>query len=227
MWRGVTMRTAPAGWFPDPGGGHQWRYWDGTQWTDAVADHAVSTVESVARPRVPHGTGSPPRGTGSWPAPPARTSPSTSPASEIVTVGRVAGVVCLTLVWPAAHLAVFWLRFGHMPAEGPGEGLVFLPMALVAAVVTVWLWATSVSRRQQHYVAAGYILVIPVAFIGSLVGGLALPWFLGPLVFGGVPLVGGAFAGFVMGRTGTTSRRRPAESNPRRSGRRGCSRRGR
>ena len=160
---------------------------------------AVTTVESVARPGVPHGTGSPPRGSGPWPAPPGRTSPSTSPASGIVTVGRVAVVVCLTLVWPVAQLAVFWLRFGHLPPGGPGEGLVFLPMALVAAVVTVWLWSRSVSRRQQHYVAAGYLLAIPVAFYGALLGGLALPWFLGPLVFGGVPLVGGAYAGFVFG----------------------------
>jgi hypothetical protein len=196
------MRTAPAGWFPDPGGGHTWRYWDGTQWTDAVADQSVTTVESVGRPGVPHGTGPPPVGTGPWPPPRGRTSPSTSPAREIVTVGRVAAVGCLTLAWPAAQLAVFWVRFGHLPPEGPGEGLAFLPMALVAAVVTVCLWSRSVSRRQQRYVAAGYLLAVPVAFFGALLGGLALPWFLGPLVFGGVPLVGGAYAGFVMGRTG-------------------------
>ena len=196
------MPMAPAGWFPDPGGGHTWRYWDGTQWTDVVADQAVTTVESLGRAGVAHGTGSLPRSTGPWPPPPGRTSPSTSPASEIVTVGRVAVLVCLTLVWPVAQLAVLWLRFGHLPPGGPGEGLVFLPMALVAAVVTVWLWSRSVSRRQQHYVAAGYLLAIPVAFFGALLGGLALPWFLGPLVFGGVPLVGGAYAGFVMGRTG-------------------------
>jgi hypothetical protein len=195
------MRTVAAGWFPDPGGGHTWRYWDGTQWTDAVADQGVTTVESVARPGVPHATGSPPRSTRPSPPPPGRTSPGTSPVSETVTVGRVAVVVCLTLVWPVAQLAVFWLRFGHLPPGGPGEGLVFLPMALVAAVVTVWLWSRSVGRRQQHCVAAGYLLAIPVALYGALLGGLALPWFLGPLVFGGVPLVCGAYAGFVMGRT--------------------------
>jgi hypothetical protein len=48
----------------------------------------------------------------------------------------------------------------------------------------------------------GDILVaVPVAFLGALVGGLVLPWFLGPLVFGGVPPIAGSYAGFVMGRT--------------------------
>ena len=64
VWRGVMMQPSPAGWFPDPGGGHQWRYWDGTRWTDVVADQGVTTVEAVARPGVPHVTGSPPWGTG-------------------------------------------------------------------------------------------------------------------------------------------------------------------
>ena len=26
--------TIPAGWYPDPGGSAQQRYWDGTQWTE-------------------------------------------------------------------------------------------------------------------------------------------------------------------------------------------------
>jgi len=118
-----------------------------------------------------------------------------------VMVGRVAVGVCLALVWPAAQLAVFWLRFADTPPGGPGESLVFLPMSVVGAVAAVWLWSRADSRRQRHYVAAGYLLAVPVAFFGALVGGLVLPWFLGPLVFGGVPLVAGSYAGFVMGRT--------------------------
>ena len=30
--------SIPAGWHPDPSGKHQLRYWDGTQWTDHVAN---------------------------------------------------------------------------------------------------------------------------------------------------------------------------------------------
>ena len=29
----------PAGWYPDPSGRHEHRYWDGTRWTEHVASH--------------------------------------------------------------------------------------------------------------------------------------------------------------------------------------------
>lgn len=35
------LAAAPPGWFPDPSGRHQFRYWDGRQWTDGVSDHGV------------------------------------------------------------------------------------------------------------------------------------------------------------------------------------------
>lgn len=33
----------PAGWHPDPGGAHEYRYWDGAVWTDQVSDAGVVT----------------------------------------------------------------------------------------------------------------------------------------------------------------------------------------
>jgi hypothetical protein len=35
----------PAGWFPDPGGVHDHRYWDGTRWTEHVADGGVAAFD--------------------------------------------------------------------------------------------------------------------------------------------------------------------------------------
>ncbi len=35
------MSETPAGWYPDPSGGPQQRYWDGAQWTDQVQAHAA------------------------------------------------------------------------------------------------------------------------------------------------------------------------------------------
>ncbi len=32
----------PPRWVPDPTGRHQYRYWDGEQWTDHVADNGVT-----------------------------------------------------------------------------------------------------------------------------------------------------------------------------------------
>jgi uncharacterized RDD family membrane protein YckC len=39
-----------AGWWPDPTGRHLHRYWDGTQWTDHVADGGPTTVDPLGLP---------------------------------------------------------------------------------------------------------------------------------------------------------------------------------
>jgi hypothetical protein len=39
--------TTPAGWHPDPSGRHQHRYWDGSAWTEHVADNGVSGTDPV------------------------------------------------------------------------------------------------------------------------------------------------------------------------------------
>jgi hypothetical protein len=38
------MSADPPGWRPDPTGQHQYRYWDGEQWTDRVTDDAVAST---------------------------------------------------------------------------------------------------------------------------------------------------------------------------------------
>jgi hypothetical protein len=40
--------TVPAGWKADPTGRHQFRYWDGFQWTENVADAGEQSRDSVA-----------------------------------------------------------------------------------------------------------------------------------------------------------------------------------
>lgn len=37
--------AGPAGWLADPTGRHQHRYWDGTDWTDDVADQGATSVD--------------------------------------------------------------------------------------------------------------------------------------------------------------------------------------
>jgi Protein of unknown function (DUF2510) len=45
---GITRATLPpAGWFPDPVGRHHYRYWDGTRWTEHVADEGVVGVDHL------------------------------------------------------------------------------------------------------------------------------------------------------------------------------------
>lgn len=46
---------APPNWYPDPMGRHEYRWFDGTQWTDQVSSHGRSSVDPVdqAPPHVP------------------------------------------------------------------------------------------------------------------------------------------------------------------------------
>ena len=37
---------APPGWFPDPFGRHEHRYWDGVQWTQHVGSHGHQSVDA-------------------------------------------------------------------------------------------------------------------------------------------------------------------------------------
>lgn len=39
--------AVPAGWYEDPSGRHQHRYWDGTRWTDDVADAGTASIDPL------------------------------------------------------------------------------------------------------------------------------------------------------------------------------------
>ena len=42
-----------ANWYPDPGGIHEHRYWDGSQWTDNVSDGGRTSVDPLGGTVVP------------------------------------------------------------------------------------------------------------------------------------------------------------------------------
>ena len=41
------VSTVPAQWAADPGGAHQWRWWDGVRWTEQVADDGVTSIDPL------------------------------------------------------------------------------------------------------------------------------------------------------------------------------------
>jgi Protein of unknown function (DUF2510) len=52
------MRSqAPAKWYFDPGGEHAWRYWDGSHWTEHVADDGVASAAPLAMSEAPEPPG--------------------------------------------------------------------------------------------------------------------------------------------------------------------------
>src|SRR5215475_15236986 len=53
--RGHVMATppmTPAGWYADPAGRHEKRYWDGTGWTAGVSDGGVAATDPPGAPAV-------------------------------------------------------------------------------------------------------------------------------------------------------------------------------
>jgi uncharacterized protein YxjI len=40
-------QATPPNWYPDPAGRHQYRYWNGTAWTEQVADHGVQSADPI------------------------------------------------------------------------------------------------------------------------------------------------------------------------------------
>lgn len=48
---------APAGWYPDPLGRFEFRYWDGAVWTDHAASHGQTVVDPLDGPPTTSGTG--------------------------------------------------------------------------------------------------------------------------------------------------------------------------
>lgn len=51
----MTTPTAPADWYPDPAGRHEYRYWDGMVWTDHVTSHGRQSTDAVhgSPPKMP------------------------------------------------------------------------------------------------------------------------------------------------------------------------------
>ena len=58
-WDVVRVRTreevvmAPEGWYPDPHGDHEHRYWDGQRWTEHVASFGVTLRDPSDGPLLP------------------------------------------------------------------------------------------------------------------------------------------------------------------------------
>lgn len=50
---GTVPAVADAGWKPDPGGAHEWRWWDGTSWSSHVSDGGVQSDDPLADLDVP------------------------------------------------------------------------------------------------------------------------------------------------------------------------------
>jgi hypothetical protein len=80
------------GWYVDPGGRHQFRYWDGAGWTDQVADGGAMTVEPLV------GYGPTPSVAPGPAAPPAKKRRGLLVGLAIAAVVLIVAVVAVVLV---------------------------------------------------------------------------------------------------------------------------------
>ncbi len=80
---GVAAPANPARWADDPFGRHASRYWNGTTWTDQVANGGVTSTD----PAIPHPA--PPSGPAAnhtvWTPPPVAVAPLVPPAADLPT----------------------------------------------------------------------------------------------------------------------------------------------
>ncbi|KAA3646139.1 MAG: hypothetical protein DWQ07_07900 [Chloroflexi bacterium] len=108
-------------------------------------------------------------------------------------------LIPLSFVWPIIHLIIFYYQFQKLPPNGIIEAVAFLPFGLLAAFIFLFAWDRSSDQRQKWLSVLGYLLAAPFAFIGSLGGGL-LNIYIGPLLFGSIPLGIGTFLGYYVGK---------------------------
>lgn len=115
------MSDQTGSWQPDPFGRNQYRYWDGTQWTDQVSnDGVVGTDPATATP-------TPEADPGSQPTQAVPTTPPTTPAEP-------------TMAMPTMPPAPPSFTSGDV-AVGPGGGSNKTPLIVVAVLAVVALIA--------------------------------------------------------------------------------------
>ncbi|WP_420637494.1 RDD family protein [Candidatus Poriferisocius sp.] len=112
-------------WEPDPTGRHQYRWFDGQQWTDQVADDGVQSTDPVDRAEAEMP-----------PVPP----PSTAPPPTMSPEGSATFAQPSTPN-PVLMLATRWRRFGAYLLEGV--------LALVTLFVGWLIWSLIVYSRGQ------------------------------------------------------------------------------
>jgi uncharacterized RDD family membrane protein YckC len=103
----------PPRWAPDPLGRHEYRYWDGGQWTEHVADHGVNSVDPpTATPPSSGSVGAPVPGTAAsgW------TGPIHDPTAVL---GRRYGAFFIDLAICLVAFALLFFPFAtqRTPAE--------------------------------------------------------------------------------------------------------------
>jgi len=141
------------GWFADPTGRHDHRWWDGAAWTGHVADAGVAGKDPLdARPRERDATASGPEDSG--------------PAER--TRGPVADGAARSTVDPVAILALILAIIALLIALLPVVGIVPATAAVIVAVIARARVRRS-GRRGEGVAIAGLVIAIGALIVAVLV----------------------------------------------------------
>lgn len=134
----------PPGWFPDPTGRHDHRWWDGAAWTAHVADAGVAATDPLT---------SPPGTASDRVLPPVGPTPEVRPASDPVAIAALAvslGSLVLAfvpgfgLIAPIAAIVLAVLGRSRIRASGrPGDGIAISGLVVGIASLTLALIVTA------------------------------------------------------------------------------------
>lgn len=121
-----------ASWQPDPTGRHDYRYWDGAQWTDHVSDNGVVASDPDLTPRAPEAA------LQQWSARPDHPTPSSG--IRMGTVAMVIGAVVIAVgsigTWATVSAGILSRSISGTDGDGTITlvlAFVILLMALVTA----------------------------------------------------------------------------------------------
>jgi len=109
--------------------------------------------------------------------------------------------IILALIWAVVQTAVFVLRFNKLPPLG--EALYFVPMGILSGGFLIFLIQKAANRVTRIATIIGYLIACPVAFLGSLGGGLIFHPLIGATIMGSIPLILGSVTGYGLGKLAT------------------------
>ena len=189
----ATPPMVPAGWYADPAGRHEYRYWDGTYWTAGVADAGITATDPLEAPPPPRQQATAFTPT---PQPAAGFTPAQPAAADTPTPQPTAGFS--PTPQPAAWFTPAQPAAADTPAPQPAAGFAATQPAGFAAVQPAEAAAvppllaglgpmappgappTPHRRRRSRAVPAGIALLVVVGLITGLV--IWAPWKSPPLL---------------------------------------------
>jgi hypothetical protein len=124
-------------------------------------------------------------------------------------------VVVSTILWPALMCGAYWARFGI--EDFVRELAMCVPFAIPGALAGLVLGALLARGRgawSRKLSVLGYVIAVPPAWWGVMMGGLVFSPFVGSVVYGALPLAMGACLGHLAGRRIDRAVRRSPRRRP-------------